>query len=285
MTSATSAPMTRRFVLSTLATGAAIAATGSAGATSPEGNTSMRTEEIGAPGAARVATMIDLIEAHRAAVVRVETADKEYNRCDLRLDELKEEDEGLNVPLAVWPDGQCDSGFKHYAWGIRATATSKATAEIARAIADVHADLRRLHCSKWTRTMFPDLAAAAEAELAASEARALAALAAAETRFKELRAQTGYDAAYREREAAWHVEFVARLDLVAYVPRSEAEAEARRTYAENCSVFRDGWHYDDVFIQALMERLGILKEAPAYTPDDEDDGTEGIDLAGDQVAA
>lgn len=195
--------------------------------------------------------LAELIAAHKAAYVRLDRAVGARNDIEETVDDDRRKNPVL-VPLAVMPNGECHSGY--YELG------PISPDEIRKGIRDTHDSLRRIHCSKWSRVMFPELAVAAERELEASQARALQALADAEAGIEERERNSGLTAAEEAVDAADEDEFKARLALVIYAPRNDEEALAKREYIEKSPPFRDGWCSDNTnFVEAMIEHLNAVR--------------------------
>lgn len=97
--------------------------------------------------------LAELIEFHRIAYRRLDDAVSKRNEIE---DALREERRRhpILVPLAVLPNGDCHSGF--YELG------PISPEEIRRGIEQTHDQLRRVHCSKRSRAMFPEFPDAME---------------------------------------------------------------------------------------------------------------------------
>lgn len=227
--SAQALPNRRRF----LATGSASAVFGALGAAAQGAETS---------------ELSNLIEAHRSAYVRLDSAVGVRNDIEDAMMKDRRKNPVL-VPLAVMPNGKCGSGY--YELG------PFSAEKIHQGIRETHDNLRRTHCSSWSRVMFPELAVAAERELDASEKRALQALADAEAGIEERDRASGLTAAEDAVEAAEKEEFETRLSFAVYLPRNAAEASAKKEYIEQSPPFCSGWCGDSVeFVNAMIVRLG-----------------------------
>jgi hypothetical protein len=226
---ATGLPSRRLF----LATGSASAVFGALGSAAQGGETS---------------ELLNLIEAHRSSYARLDDAAGVRNDIEEAVDEDRCKNPVL-VPLSVMPNG--DGGSGYYELG------SVSAEEIRQGIRDTHENLRRIHCSTWSCVMFPDMAAAAERELDASQERAFQALADAEAAIEAHERNSGLTAAEEAVEAAEKKEFETRLSLAVYVPRNAAEANAKKEYIEKSPPFRDGWCSDSAqFVTAMIARIG-----------------------------
>lgn len=196
----------------------------------------------------------ELIEVHKAAFERVSDAYSRLESLQRAVDEDRQKNPIL-VPFAVMPNGKCYGGYCEYPPLTRD--------EIRKRIKEYHVSLRTMHCSKWSHMMFPDFAAAMEAELEASQARALQALADAEASMAARRSDAGLSDLQQTADAANEEEVNARLALALFLPRDEQEATAKRTYIEEAPPFRDGWCDDSDFVEALLDGL-------SHAPDDAD---------------
>lgn len=203
---------------------------------------------------AETSELSTLIEAHRSAYDRLDSA------CGVRndIEEAVVKDRRENpvfVPIAVLPNGEA-GGSGYYELG------PVSSEEIRDYIIDSHNKLRSIHCTKWSRAMFPDLAVAAERELEASQERALHALADAVARIEARKRDSGLTAAEEVVEAAAMEEFDTRLSLAVYAPRNAAEANAKREYIENSPPFREGWCSDNTeLVDAMIARISELAGA------------------------
>lgn len=195
--------------------------------------------------------LAELIEFHRIAYRRLDDAVSKRNEIEDALREERRRHPVL-VPLAVLPNGECHSGF--YELG------PISPEEIRRGIEQTHDQLRRVHCSKWSRAMFPEFPDAMEAALQASQERAIRALAEAEAAVAAREQEAGLADAQGVVDAMEEAEFDARLRLVMHVPASTEEAQVKADYIETSPPFRDGWCEDcPDFVRAVIDRLGSIQ--------------------------
>ncbi|MDZ5448642.1 hypothetical protein [Labrys sp. ZIDIC5] len=188
-----------------------------------------------------------LIQAHKDAYSRFNHVVGVRNELEKAEDKIRRNNPIL-VPLAVMSNGTSPIYYE---------LRSRSADDIRKGILDTHDKLRCVHCPDWSRAMFPELSAAAERELDASQERALRALADAEAELEARKRDFGLAAAEEAVSAAEGEEFEARLSLALYVPRNTAEAAAKREYIDNSPPFRDGWCSDNAeFVDAMIARLG-----------------------------
>jgi hypothetical protein len=195
--------------------------------------------------------LAELIEAHRAAWARIDQASERWDKSDHAFHADCKKNPIL-VPAAVMANGK--------GWGEFLEFPTLRRDEVEKRIERFHDNLRRAHCSKWSRSTFPDFAAAAEREVEESQARALQALADAEAAIEAREQSFGLIDADKAFDAANEDEFAARLALVLFAPRDEREAAIKRRYFDESPPFSDGFWDTEKFAEALMDHLCL---APA----------------------
>ncbi len=153
------------------------------------------------------------------------------------------------VPSVSLPNGK-DAGSGSYQLG-----AFKAK-DIRAKIDEAHEAIERVHCSRFSKAMFPELAATVQSNMVISKARSYARLEAAEA---EMTARwSRHREAQALREAADDEEHLARLALVLCQPRDVAEAAQKAAYIDSFKSFYD-FCDDERFVPALVAALGAAK--------------------------
>jgi hypothetical protein len=194
----------------------------------------------------------EMIERHRGALDKWRAAadaeEQAYSRA-FDLDQRKP----ICVPSVSLPNGR-DAGSGSYQLGIFSAEKIRAR------IDEAHEAIERVHCSRFSKAMFPELAATVQISMAASKQRSYAQLEAAEVKM-ESRWLPHRDA-MTIREAADDEEHLARLAFVLYRPKDNAEAAQKAAYIDSFESFYD-FCDDERFIRGLVAALGAVKGGEA----------------------
>ncbi len=199
------------------------------------------------PAVAGASDLAQVIEAHRVAFQRYRTRLGELTEIEDALSDARRKNPAM-VPISILPNGESRSGC--YELG------AISAEEIRKDIKRTHDQLRELHCSKWSRMMLPDFAAAMEGALLASQERAVRALEQAEASIAERERDAGLPEAQAAVRETQQVELDARVRLTLAVPANAEEARAKAQYIKDSPPFRDGWCSEEDFVRAMIDRLG-----------------------------
>jgi hypothetical protein len=205
-------------------------------------------------------TLKDLIATHRAAYERFADTCDELDRAQTKYERKIAEDNGLLVPLAVTPAGDCWGGWAKFRGTIdaRPADLDRYSAAVGEQINDMHQRLRRDHGTQFAEAMVPEYAAAVERAIAASEQRALGAIPKARAHFEQLQRKAGIAALSSRYDAECEAEFDARLELVVWQPSNETEVRERAAYVASSAPFQDAWCEQSEFTKALMVHLRLM---------------------------
>lgn len=186
-----------------------------------------------------------LIEAHKAAMQRFDAIIDLHEEAEDRF--RKDWDANpVMVPMAILPNGQHVSPW----CDIRLNDRDQLLSGINRYYEEGCAGIR------WVRAVSPERADELEAVLKGMKRRAVAYIKKAEAMLAEREDQAGLTEANELYHAASEAEVEARADLVAYRPRTEAEAKAKAEYLKGCAALHEEWGQG--FVESLVQRLSVV---------------------------